>query len=101
MNDKLDQNLANEYYKKGYVSGYRRADKRNDIPEFQSQGDDIFLETPYLSITYRTAVIILLLIFIIFVVLSHDLNYRPEYVSRYEDPCLLKISSTYSGADCI
>jgi hypothetical protein len=100
MNKELDQVLVNEYYQQGYKNGYKKASNLN-YNDQNKNNDIILLKTPYISINYYTHVVTLLIIFIIFVILSYNSHYKTDYISQYKDPCLLKISSTYSGTDCI
>lgn len=102
MNKKLDRIVANEYYQKGYVNGYKKArySNLNSQNQYKTR-ENMFPVSPYMPMSYNTAVVTLLAIFIIFVIVSYDLNYKPGYISKYQYPCLLKISSTYSGEDCI
>jgi hypothetical protein len=97
MNKEIDQVLANEYYQRGYKNGYKKASNLN----YTDKNNDNVLKKTYIPVTYYTYIVTLVIIFIIFVILSYNSNYKTGYISQYKDPCLLKISSTYSGTDCI
>lgn len=115
-------NVHNEYFTQGYVEGYRRAkningDKKEiskaNIPSVVNVSTTNTSNTktiepmhlyssPYIIITYPTAVVMLLALFIIFVMIAMYIDKKPvTYVSNYDQDCLLKMTSSYSGVGCV
>lgn len=124
-------NVHNEYFTQGYVEGYRRAksingDKKEiskvNMPSVvdrsivnmstvntnMSTNNTKTIEpmhlysSPYIIITYPTAVVMLLALFIIFVMIAMHIDKKPvTYVSNYDQDCLLKMTSSYSGVGCV
>lgn len=115
-------NVHNEYFTQGYVEGYRRAksingDKKEiskaNVPSVVNVSainasntktiEPMHLySSPYIVITYPTAVVTLLALFIIFVMIAMHIDKKPvTYVSNYDQDCLLKMTSSYSGVGCV
>ena len=53
-------------------------------------------------ITYYTAVALMLCIFILFVLLSQYMDRKSSnYVTKYKNDCLLQMTTSYSGTNCV
>ena len=101
MNDKT---IVNKAYQEGYANGYRRGAK-SDKPLNGDKIEHMYVQpmyVPYLPMTYYTAVIALMALFLIFILVLSFVNERPiGYITKYRGDCLLKLSSTYSGIECV
>lgn len=96
-----DNSLANINFNRGYVEGYRRAKSSKIIPKETVEPMHLYA-SPYIIITYPTAVVVLLAVFIIMILIAMHLDRRPvTYVSAYEGDCLLQLTSSYSGVGCV
>ena len=77
-------------YKNGYQTGYKRAlDRRNKLEGMTQE------------YSYSKYVIAMIAIFISFIYIMLYINDNPFNISSYKDECLLKLSSTYSGENCV
>lgn len=93
-----DRTTENKAYQQGYANGYRRGNEFKRIENMYVRP----MYVPYMPITYYTAVIALLAMFLIFILILSHINERPiGYVTKYKGDCLLKLSSTYSAIDCL
>ncbi len=55
-----------------------------------------------IPITYYTAVVLMLCIFIIFVLVSQYMDRKSsDYLSKYKNDCLIQMTTSYSGSDCV
>jgi hypothetical protein len=102
-----DKTQANNFYQNGYADGYRRGqmskhNNQNDKDKIEHMYVHSHDYIPYVPITYYTAVIILLTMFIIFILIASHLDRRPVgYVTKYKGNCLLKMSTNFSAVDCV
>lgn len=98
----LNQTTGNKVYQKDYANGYSKDvnESSNSLKIEHMYSRPMYV--PYMSITYYTAVIVLLTIFIIFILILGYINERPVgYITQYKGNCLLKLSSTYSAIECL
>jgi len=98
MSDKTIQNKA---YQSKYVSGYRRdSTKSTKVEHMHNHNEHMYV--PYTPVTYYTGVISILALFLIFILFLGYINHRPiGYITKYNDNCLLKLTSTYSAIECL
>lgn len=96
-----DKTQINKAYQQGYADGFRRGAQKNGVERKEHMyGSPMYV--PYLPVTYYTGVILMLTMFLIFILLLGYINQRPiGYITKYKGDCLLKLSSIYSGIECL
>lgn len=105
MSDSDTKSYNNSYhktYQRGYAAGYRRGAQTPRIENMYGGGYPEPMYVPYAPITYYTAVILMITMFLIFILILGYINERPVgYITRYNGDCLLKLSATYGAIDCL
>lgn len=100
-----DHSVENNSYQQGYADGYRRGAKTPKTPKVEHMYGGELTEpmyVPYMPVTYYTAIILMMTMFILFILILGYINERPVgYITRYNGDCLLKLSSTYGAIECL
>ena len=100
-------NEANRSYQQGYADGYRRCAGNMHMrggkkDEKMDEENQVIEGMTFFPMSYETAILFLIAIFLILIIILGYINQRPfGYATKYKDNCLLKLSTTYSGAECL